>query len=102
MQLLFLGLLPWAFLLLPGGWAGEIIGGREAQPHSRPYMAFLYIQDGKEMSICGGSLVSKNFVLTAAHCWRDSDTILTVILGAQNITQREPSWYRPIPSPTPS
>uniref|UniRef100_A0A8C0IWD1 Peptidase S1 domain-containing protein n=1 Tax=Chelonoidis abingdonii TaxID=106734 RepID=A0A8C0IWD1_CHEAB len=53
-------------LLLLG--PGEIIGGQEAPPHSRPYMAYLEIQHKGKMSICGGFLVSKNFVLTAAHC----------------------------------
>uniref|UniRef100_K7GF19 Peptidase S1 domain-containing protein n=1 Tax=Pelodiscus sinensis TaxID=13735 RepID=K7GF19_PELSI len=68
MQLLVLGLLPWAFLLPPGGWAGEIVGGREAKPHSRPYMVYLEIRRGKKTSSCGGFLVAKDFVLTAAHC----------------------------------
>uniref|UniRef100_A0A674IA77 Granzyme H-like n=1 Tax=Terrapene triunguis TaxID=2587831 RepID=A0A674IA77_9SAUR len=45
-----------------------IIGGWEATPHSRPYMAYLEIQDGVSTSLCGGFLVSENFVLTAAHC----------------------------------
>uniref|UniRef100_A0A8C3HEG1 Peptidase S1 domain-containing protein n=1 Tax=Chrysemys picta bellii TaxID=8478 RepID=A0A8C3HEG1_CHRPI len=47
---------------------GEIIGGQEAQPHSRPYMAFLIIERGNNTFLCGGFLVAKNFVLTAAHC----------------------------------
>lgn len=46
--------------------AGRIIGGREAKAHSRPYMAL--IEKEKENKICGGSLVSEDFVLTAAHC----------------------------------
>uniref|UniRef100_A0A674I7Q0 Peptidase S1 domain-containing protein n=1 Tax=Terrapene triunguis TaxID=2587831 RepID=A0A674I7Q0_9SAUR len=45
--------------------ASEIIDGWEAQPHSRPYMAYLEIQHGVNRSLCGGFLVSENFVLTA-------------------------------------
>ncbi|XP_044842261.1 granzyme B-like isoform X2 [Mauremys mutica] len=86
MQAQSLLLLPMAFLLCPGAWAGEIIGGREAKPHSRPYMAFLQIQDGQYIKTCGGFLVSKNFVLTAAHCNGEE---ITVKLGAHNISEQE-------------
>nr|XP_014433334.1 granzyme B-like [Pelodiscus sinensis] len=87
MQIQVLLLLSRAFLLLSGAWAGEIIGGHEAKPHSRPYMAYLQSQEGANYSGCGGFLVSENFVLTAAHCQGDS---ITVVLGAHNIEQREP------------
>ncbi|XP_039355046.1 mast cell protease 3-like [Mauremys reevesii] len=84
--MLILILLPVAFLLPSGTGAGEIIGGREAKPHSRPYMAYLEIQHGDNSSFCGGFLVSQNFVLTAAHC--NGDKII-VILGAHDITKEE-------------
>uniref|UniRef100_A0A8C3SCQ2 Peptidase S1 domain-containing protein n=1 Tax=Chelydra serpentina TaxID=8475 RepID=A0A8C3SCQ2_CHESE len=66
----------------------EIIGGWEAKPHSRPYMAYLEIQSGNDTYRCGGFLVSENFVLTAAHCNGDE---ITVSLGAHNIKQQERS-----------
>ncbi|KAM5338614.1 granzyme B-like [Glossophaga mutica] len=77
-----------AFLLLPEAEAGEIIGGHEAKPHSHPYMAFLSIQDEKTTTTrrCGGILVQKNFVLTAAHC---NGRSINVTLGAHNIQQPE-------------
>ncbi|XP_059565324.1 granzyme B(G,H)-like isoform X2 [Myotis daubentonii] len=75
-----------AFFPLPSAEAGEIIGGHEAKPHSRPYMAFLHIQDEEEKSRCGGVLVGDNFVLTAAHC---NGRSITVTLGAHNIKKQE-------------
>uniref|UniRef100_A0A8C0GXU6 Peptidase S1 domain-containing protein n=1 Tax=Chelonoidis abingdonii TaxID=106734 RepID=A0A8C0GXU6_CHEAB len=86
--MLILILLPAAFLLPSGAVAGEIIGGQEAQPHFRPYMAYLKIQREEKKRVCGGFLVSKNFVLTAAHCKGDN---ITVILGAHDITKQEQS-----------
>nr|XP_055165031.1 cathepsin G [Nyctereutes procyonoides] len=66
---------------------GEIIGGREARPHSRPYMAYLRIRaPNGGSSACGGFLVREDFVLTAAHCWGSR---ITVTLGAHDIGRRE-------------
>ncbi|XP_039355040.1 mast cell protease 1A-like isoform X1 [Mauremys reevesii] len=80
---------------------GEIIGGREAKPHSRPYMAYLNIRREDKSVRCGGFLVSENFVLTAAHCNGED---ITVLLGAHNVsrdeeTQQRVSVQRKIPHP---
>uniref|UniRef100_A0A8I5NRU2 Chymase 1 n=1 Tax=Papio anubis TaxID=9555 RepID=A0A8I5NRU2_PAPAN len=86
-------LLPLPLLLLflcSRAEAGEIIGGTECKPHSRPYMAYLEIvtSNGPSKS-CGGFLIRRNFVLTAAHCAGRS---ITVTLGAHNITEKEDTW----------
>lgn len=45
--------------------AARIVGGTEATPHSWPHQVALFIDD---KFFCGGSLISKEWVLTAAHC----------------------------------
>ncbi|XP_067414635.1 duodenase-1-like [Emydura macquarii macquarii] len=81
-------LLPTVLLLPLGAWSGEIIGGRVAEPHSRPYMAFLSRETSTDTKMCGGFLVRKDFVLTAAHC---AEGDITVFLGAHNISKWERS-----------
>ncbi|NWW19197.1 GRAB protein, partial [Falcunculus frontatus] len=71
---------------------GRIIGGREVKRHSRPYMAYLKIRSGSQTSSCGGFLIRPDAVLSAAHCVAKKG--VTVILGAHNISDREPSQQK--------
>ncbi|NXO60723.1 MCPT3 protease, partial [Aramus guarauna] len=71
---------------------GRIIGGREAKPHSRPYMAYLSIQSESGGFACGGFLIRPDAVLSAAHCVAGNKKVnVTVILGAHNISKNEPT-----------
>ncbi|XP_054988698.1 granzyme B-like isoform X2 [Sorex araneus] len=74
----------------PRAEAGEIIGGHEAKPHSRPYMVYLKVYDREPYSPrrCGGFLIRKDVVLTAAHC---HGSTINVTLGAHNIQHKEDS-----------
>lgn len=46
----------------------RIVGGQEAVPHAYPYQVGIYVTFVGKKDFCGGSLVSPNYVLTAAHC----------------------------------
>ncbi|KAM8960461.1 serine protease 57-like [Pelodytes ibericus] len=61
----------------------RILGGHEARPHSRPYMASLRNGRGH---YCGGALIQRKWVLTAAHCM-DNRLVksVLVVLGAHEL-----------------
>lgn len=67
-----------------------IIGGQEAIPHSKPYMAYLTIKEQFTTDFCGGFLVGSDWVMSAAHCWKPNSTI-TVLLGAHDVHKQETS-----------
>ncbi|XP_061456940.1 mast cell protease 1A-like [Rhineura floridana] len=71
-------------LAQPDALRSQIIGGHEAKPHSRPYIAILKTRDSFG---CGGFLVAPQWVMTAAHCMSD----ITVVLGAHDISAIEKS-----------
>ncbi|KAJ1086182.1 hypothetical protein NDU88_006306 [Pleurodeles waltl] len=88
----------WTLLLLAllvgvraGVEDGGIIGGHVVAPHSKPWMASLFSKERKKQT-CGGALVSRNFVLTAAHCSINHFSDVYVVLGVQNTAKPEPSW----------
>ncbi|XP_006903220.1 PREDICTED: granzyme H-like [Elephantulus edwardii] len=71
------------------GTIKEIIGGHEAQPHSRPYMVIVALFQDGEWKRCGGFLVEEDIVLTAAHCWGSP---MDVFLGVHDILLEENTW----------
>ncbi|KAL3970191.1 acyl-coenzyme A thioesterase 7 [Sarotherodon galilaeus] len=76
---------------LTGAAESGIVGGKEAKPHSRPYMASIQYQ---AQHSCGGILIREDFVLTAAHCKYDNRGPCTVVLGAHDISKKEKSQQR--------
>ena len=67
----------------------RIVGGTTAKPSSNPFHVGLLnksISNNRDAEYCGGSLVKKNFVVTAAHC---SDFVtagqVQVLTGTQDL-----------------
>ncbi|KAG6923086.1 protease, serine 1 [Chelydra serpentina] len=58
----------------------KIIGGYECSPHSQPWQVSL----NTGYHFCGGSLITDQWVVSAAHCWYYPDSMLA-ILGDHNI-----------------
>merc|ERR1719228_913791 len=59
----------------------RIVGGVEAVEHTWPWQVALFIDDAW---FCGGSIISENYVLTAARC-ADGAGYFDVMAGAHNV-----------------
>ena len=65
----------------------NIVGGTETPAYSRPYQVAL-LMNGRQG--CGGTLLSREWVLTAAHCLDSASTSnLTVKVGAHSLSQND-------------
>uniref|UniRef100_A0A6B0UVZ6 Putative trypsin-like serine protease n=1 Tax=Ixodes ricinus TaxID=34613 RepID=A0A6B0UVZ6_IXORI len=51
--------------------SARIINGTEAPPEHWPWMVAIY--NPNDTLVCGGSLINEQYVLTAAHCFRNQD-----------------------------
>lgn len=71
----------------------EIIGGAKAQTRDFPFMAFVLAGN----NLCGGTLIDRDSVLTAAHCVTDANgnvrppSAFTLYIGKANIDKAKKS-----------
>merc|ERR1712145_19471 len=61
----------------------RIVGGFEAEPNQWPWQVALFVDNAW---FCGGSLISENYVLTAAHCV-DGAIYYDIMAGAHNVRE---------------
>uniref|UniRef100_A0A667YG15 Zgc:154142 n=1 Tax=Myripristis murdjan TaxID=586833 RepID=A0A667YG15_9TELE len=77
----------------------RIVNGERAKPHSWPWQVSMQVWPASQPNTtffhtCGGTLIHKNWVLTAAHCfinYADELQRWRMCLGKHNLTYAEPS-----------
>ncbi|XP_040002652.1 ovochymase-2 [Xiphias gladius] len=84
---------------IPPAVVSRIVNGEPARPHSWPWQVSMQVWPASLLEptflhTCGGTLIHKNWVLTAAHCFiRYADELQRwrMCLGKNNLTDTEPS-----------
>ncbi|KAJ2402678.1 hypothetical protein GGI23_000539 [Coemansia sp. RSA 2559] len=71
-------------------WAhvGRVIGGTDASQGEYPFMAFLMVDDGSLTAFCGGTIIARQWILTAGHCVVDEASEVGNALAANLTAQR--------------
>jgi hypothetical protein len=84
-------------LALADNPAQRIVGGQEADPGEWPWQIALVVKGGDLFfdQFCGASLLTEDWVLTAAHCVEEqSPSDLDVVAGIHDLRTPDPNYRR--------
>lgn len=62
------------FIQNPGPYDGKIVGGQEADIEDHPHQVSFIVNN---QYFCGGFIVSKDYIVTAAHCAQE--LVITIL-----------------------
>lgn len=75
------------------GGSGFVVGGNETKRGQWPFMAALLLESTNQF-FCGGSIITKSHVLSAAHCIQEKNfddplkaNEIAIVLGRHNISR---------------
>jgi len=69
----------------------NIVGGEDAKLGEFPWMVLLGFQNGDDITYgCGGSVINRWYVLTAAHCIQPGDEPVQLLFGEHELNSSTP------------
>ncbi|XP_066527308.1 trypsin-3 [Hoplias malabaricus] len=71
--------------IFQGSVQQRIIGGQEVEPYSIKYQASIQYNNNH---YCGGTLISPQWVVSAAHCWKPN-YLIKVVLAEHDLSKKE-------------